>query len=345
MEKMKRSICGSISANLAAGLAGIVLCCGTALSQQSLETNFRTAGDGVLAAFAPQREVIQKSSAVIYQGRKEIAYGMVISADGYILSKASEVDMVSDLEVRVDNEQFKDAKVVLTDATWDLALIKVDAANLIPVTYAPDSKLAQGTWVVINGATSRTKRRILAGVISANAREIPTAGGAALGVELDVEKKGSLEVKKVGEGSGAEAAGIKPGDVIKSLEGKEVTDIEGLGKLLEKRKAGEKVKLFITREGKGMELEVTLSAKGEIFGEASRNDQMSGEFSKRRSGFPRVIQHDILAASSTMGGPVIDLQGRVVGLNIARANRAETFAIPVEELKALAEGMVAQARK
>ena len=46
-----------------------------------------------------------------------------------------------------------------------------------------------------------------------------------------------------------------------------------------------------------------------------------------------------------MGGPVLDLQGRAVGMNIARANRAETFAIPAKELRELAEGMVAQARK
>ena len=344
MEKMKRSNFGLGNAELLAGLAALALCCGTAFSQQSLETNFRMTGDGVLAAFAPQREVIQKSSAVIYQGRKEIAYGTVVTPDGYILSKASEVDMISDLEVRVDTQYFKGAKVVLADAKWDVALIKVDATDLVPAPYAPDSKLAEGTWVVINGATSRSKRRILAGVISAYAREIPAAGGAALGVEL-AETKGKLEVKEVGEGSGAELAGMKKGDVIKSLDGTAVKDIKALAKLLEGKKAGDKIKVSVVREGKEMELEVTLSAKGEVFANESRNDQMSGDYSKRRSGFPRVIQHDIIADSNTMGGPVIDLQGRIVGMNIARANRAETFAIPVEELKELAEGMVAQARK
>lgn len=344
MEKMKRSNFGLGSAELLAGLAAFALCCGTAVSQQSLETNYRMTGDGVLAAFAPQREVIQKSSAVIYQGRKEIAYGTVVTPDGYILSKASEVERISDLEVRVDDKYFKEAKVVLADAKWDVALIKVDATDLVPAPYAPDSKLAEGTWVIINGATSRTKRRILAGVISAYAREIPAAGGAALGVEL-TESKDKLEVKEVSEGSGAEQAGMKKGDVIKSIDGKPAKDIKALAKLLEDKKAGERIKVAVTREGKEMELEVTLSAKGELFANESRNDQMSGDYSKRRSGFPRVIQHDIIADSNTMGGPVIDLQGRIVGMNIARANRAETFAIPVEELKALAEGMVAQARK
>ena len=341
---MKRSICGWRNAELAVGLATMVLCCGTVFSQQSLETKYRTTGDAVTAAFAAQQEVFQKSSAVIYDGRKEIAYGVVVSADGYILSKASEVGMIGELNVRVDKEQFKDAKVMMTDARWDVALIKVEATDLVPVTYAPDSKVAQGTWVVVNGVTSLTKRRVLGGVISANSREIPAAGGTALGVTL-AKADDRLEVEAVSEGSGAEEAGLKKGDVIIKLNDKAVKNLKDLIKLLEDMKAGDVVKISLKRAGIGIDADVKLSAKGELFENKSRNDEMSGDYSKRRSGFPRIIQHDILAASNTMGGPVIDLEGRVVGMNIARANRAETFAIPVEELRKLAEGMVAQARK
>jgi serine protease Do len=344
MEKMKRSPYGLRNADFLAVFAVVSLGCGVAFAQTSLETDYRTTGDAVVAAFAPQQEVIQKTSAVIYQGRKEIAYGVVLSSDGYILTKATEIEGISELEVRVDKGLFEDVEVVMTDPVWDVALLKVDAVDLVPGTYAPDSKLSQGTWVVVNGVTSRSRRRILAGVISANAREIPAAGGAALGVQLS-EAKDKLEVKEVGEGSGAEAAGLKQGDVIKAVDGKEVSEISELAKILEKKKAGEKVKITVSREGKKFDLEVTLSAKGEIFGNLTRNDQMSGDFSKRRSGFPRIIQHDILAAATTMGGPVIDIKGRVVGMNIARVNRCETFAIPAEELKALAEDMVAKARK
>ncbi|QTN32344.1 PDZ domain-containing protein [Akkermansiaceae bacterium] len=317
-------------------------CTGTAFSQQSLETAYRTTGEAVTAAFAPQQEVLQKSSAVIYAGRKEIAYGTVVSENGHILTKASEVEGVSGLSVRVDRESFKSAKVVMTDANWDVALLKVEASGLVPVEYAPDSELALGTWVVVNGVTSRTKRRALAGVISANAREIPAAGGPALGVTL-AKADDRLEVEAVSEGSGAEEAGLKKGDVISKVNGKPTKTLKDLVKLLEDMKAGDAVKLSVKRDGKTMELDVKLSAKAELFADKSRNDQMSGDYSKRRSGFPRVIQHDILASAGTMGGPVLDLRGRLVGMNIARANRCETFAIPVEELRALAEGMMAQA--
>jgi serine protease Do len=70
---------------LFAGIAGSNLL----FAQQSLETLYRLTGDAVTGVFEPQREVIQNCSAVIYNKRDEIAYGVVISKDGYILTKAS----------------------------------------------------------------------------------------------------------------------------------------------------------------------------------------------------------------------------------------------------------------
>ena len=92
-----------------------------------------------------------------------------------------------------------------------------------------------------------------------------------------------------------------------------------------------------------MTFQITLSAKNEMFGDSmSRNDMMSGDFSRRRSGFPRIIQHDILGSSRVTGGPLLDLQGHCIGMNIARANRAESFAIPVEELREIAARLLKQ---
>ena len=337
MAKMKRLNLSSASVSLAFAVALAV----PAFAQQSLETNFRTTGAAVTAVFEPQREVIQKSSAVIYDGNKEIAYGIVITAGGHILTKASEVEGVGKIDVRVDKEAYKDAKVVMTDSRWDVALLKIDATELTPVVFAPDSKLPRGTWVVVNGVTSRTNRRVMAGIISADAREISAEGGAVLGVTLKETKKG-LTVEEVSKDSGAEKAGMKKGDILITIAGKPLKEIAALGKLLAKMKSGTDVNVTLLRDGKQSELDVKLSARGDLFRVVSRNDMMSGDFSNRRSGFPRVIQHDVLGASITMGGPVLDLEGRAVGMNIARANRAETYAIPVEELRELAEGMVKQ---
>jgi serine protease Do len=321
-------------------LAGLL--CAPLAAQQSLESDFRTTGREVTAAFEAQRAVLQTSSAVILDGRREINYGVVVSPDGHILTKASEIEGAAALGVVVDRAKFPEVKILATDPKWDVALLKVDAAGLVPVGYAETSDLPQGTWVVANGATSRTARRALAGVISAKSREIPAAGGAALGVVLAPKTK-RLEVEEVTEGGGAHAAGLHKGDVILSLDGKRVSEIEDIAEALKERKAGESVTVLYRRGKQEFTAEVRLSAKAEMFADTmNRNDMMSGDFSKRRSGFPRVIQHDILGSSRITGGPLLDLDGRCVGMNIARANRAESFAIPVEELREIADRLIRQ---
>ena len=308
--------------------------------QQSLDSTYRSTGAAVVAAFETQRQVLQTSSAVILDGRREIGYGVVISADGYILAKASEVQQAKALAVTVDQTNYREVKSLAVDATWDVVMLKIEASGLQPVVYAPTSSVPQGTWVVANGATTRTTRRLLAGIVSAKIREIPAAGGAALGVVLNAKSK-SLEVAEVNDKGGAKEAGLQLGDVILAIDGKRVSKPEEISTTLLKNKAGSIVKLSFRRKGGEMTAEVRLSARAELFADPDdRNDQMSGDFSPRRSGFPRVLQHDILGGRSVVGGPLLDLDGRCIGMNIARANRAESYAIPAEELKELAERLM-----
>jgi serine protease Do len=336
MEKNQQSLSGSVRANFLI-IAWLGICIANA--QQNLETKYRMTGEAVTSAFESQREIIQSSSAVIYLGRNEIAYGTVISSDGYLLSKASELEGIEKISVRVDAAVFEEVKIVATDEMWDVALLKVNASNLVPVKYASSSDLKRGTWVIVNGVTSRSKRRVLAGIISSEAREILPEGGAVLGVQLE-ENKGRILIKKIVEDSGAEQAGLLANDQITALESQKVKDLEDFTEKMKAAKAGSKVKIRILRNSKEMEFEVSISAHNELFPEESRNDQMSGIVSRRRSGFQRVIQHDVFGAKQTMGGPVLNLDGQAIGMNIARANRAETFAIPVEELRELAERLI-----
>ncbi len=331
----------SVNANwiLSAIFTGLTL---PLLGQQSLESNFRTTGPGVVVVFENQRQVLQTSSAVMLDGRKEIGYGVVISSEGHVLTKASEIAEIKSLSVTIDQTNYPNAKVLLVDPTWDVALVKVEAAGLIPVVYAPTSAVPQGSWVMANGATTRTNRRLLAGIVSAKIREIPASGGAALGVVLNAKSK-VLEIEEVNEKSGAKEAGLEKGDVIVAIEGKKVSKLEDIADILKDRKEGSTVKLTYRRKTEEKTVDVRLAARGEMFEQLNRNDQMSGEFSPRRSGFPRVMQHDILGSRQIEGGPLLDLDGHCIGMNIARADRAENYAIPVEDLKEIAARMMKQA--
>lgn len=336
-----------IPARILAPLCGAAMAL-PAAAQLSLEYDLRSTGPKVTAAFEPQREVIQKSSAVIYDGRKEAIYGTVISPDGDILTKASEFAKIKNPSVTIDRARFADVRLIATDPAWDVAHLKVEASGLTPVEFAPTSDLPQGTWVVANGATSRTARRVMGGIISAKSREIPVAGGAALGVTLANPDEGGsdLAIEEINDKGGAKEAGLQKGDILTAIDGQPVKNREELAAILKDAKPGTVAKVTYRRGEDTATTDVRLMARSELVGDQlSRNDMMSGRFSERRSGFPRVIQHDILGAPTIVGGPLLDLDGRCVGMNIARASRSESYAIPVEELKALATRMLADAAK
>ena len=63
-------------------------------------------------------------------------------------------------------------------------------------------------------------------------------------------------------------------------------------------------------------------------------NQMGNTLSRRRDGFDAVFQHDATIEPEQCGGPLVDLDGRLIGINIARAGRIESFALPVTEVVA-----------
>jgi S1-C subfamily serine protease len=62
---------------------------------------------------------------------------------------------------------------------------------------------------------------------------------------------------------------------------------------------------------------------------------MGGDLSGRRSGFPAVLQTDMVLSPKDCGGPVVDLDGNVLGISIARAGRVETWVLPGENIRPL----------
>src|SRR5687768_6091451 len=79
-----------------------------------------------------------------------------------------------------------------------------------------------------------------------------------------------------------------------------------------------------------------LGAPDDMDGEIGRHDfqnQLGGELSRRRAGFPSVFQHDSVLQPNECGGPVVDLNGHAVGINIARAGRVASYAIPTSVVK------------
>lgn len=307
----------------------------------SLPTDERTNGKSLRSAFSPQQQVLQQSSAVLYDGWRSFNYGVVVSEDGYILAKESEISARENLSLRVGDKKYSEVRVVAKNPRWDVALLKVDAVDLQPISWAKSSELAQGSWVVANGVTSRNARRINVGIISAKSREVNGLAPVVLGIQFTNDEN-TLVVDIVTEGTGAERAGLRKGDVVTKFAGVEVSDREALIELIRDKIPGDVVELEFEREEESFTAEVKLMARHKAYKNTyeSRNDAMSGDFSKRRDSFPRVLQTDIPFNSRTIGGPLLNLDGECIGMNIARANRAESFAIPVEDLREVLEELM-----
>jgi S1-C subfamily serine protease len=62
-----------------------------------------------------------------------------------------------------------------------------------------------------------------------------------------------------------------------------------------------------------------------------------GRLSEKTGGYPDVIQHDIPLPPELCGGPLFNLNGKCVGVNVSRAGRTKTYAIPADEIVELLE--------
>jgi serine protease Do len=97
--------------------------------------------------------------------------GFIVSSDGFIVTNAHVVENADEVNVRLtDKREFK-AKVVGADARSDVAVIKIEAANLPTVKIGDTAKLRVGEWVIAIGSPFGFANTVTAGIVSAKSRE------------------------------------------------------------------------------------------------------------------------------------------------------------------------------
>jgi hypothetical protein len=138
-----------------------------------------------------------------------------------------------------------------------------------------------------------------------------------------------LVIVDVLEASGAAEAGLKPGDGLLMVDGVAMTSADAPAGVLHQHAPGDSVPVEIMREGKRQQLTVRLQRPLFIMGPGN----VGVALSRRGTGFGPVIQHDGIVPAELMGAPIVDTQGRVVGLNIARAERVKTYALSSKVVK------------
>ena len=106
--------------------------------------------------------------------------GVIISADGYIVTNNHVVDGADKLTVTLNDNSEYNARVIGTDPNTDLALIKINAKNLQPITFANSDDVKVGEWCVAVGNPFGFNSSVTVGVISAKGRGLNESANSGI---------------------------------------------------------------------------------------------------------------------------------------------------------------------
>lgn len=275
--------------------------------------------------------------------------GVLVSPDGYIVTNNHVIKDADKIEVTLSDQRTYRAKLIGTDTSTDIALLKINEKNLPFIYFSDSNKVQVGEWVLAIGNPFDLNSTVTAGIISAKNRSLgilrgetqaaiesffqtdaavnPGNSGGALvntngeliGINTaissnsgnfigysfaapsnlvakviqDIKKYGTVQraylgvrgmdlskaeylkaynnemhqnikpqqgflIGEVFERSGAYDAGLKKGDIIKSIDGRPIQNVADLSVIVGTKYPGEKVKVKIIRNGQMKFFNVTL---------------------------------------------------------------------------------------
>ena len=356
---------GLLSAGLALGLFSLIYKPNVVVEPsipQTILTNYSpyaTASMGGTGTVSGAPDLIQASNAAklavvyiesrseesgLYFGRRtheaSTGSGVIISENGYIATNHHVVEEGSEFSVLLDDGREYDAKLIGSDPSTDLALLKIDGKNLPHLSFGDSDSLLVGEWVLAIGNPFRLYSTVTAGIVSAKSRNInilddsgiesfiqtdaavnPGNSGGALvnargqlmGINTaimtysgqyegfsfaipsnlarkvleDIREFGSIKrgwlgvvirpvdaatakssglnevsgviIEKVNPSSAAEAAGLKEGDVIMSIDGQRIITSPDFMSKIGQHRPGDVLWFNFIREGRQKDTKVTLS--------------------------------------------------------------------------------------
>lgn len=151
-------------------------------------SNAALSPDSLSSAFA--RVAAQVEPSVVHikvtEARERAVYaregtgsGVIVNESGFVLTNSHVVSQADKIRVRLQNGSEYDARVVGRDSLTDLAVIKIEAREGLPVARMGDSdKLNVGDWVLAIGSPFGLEQTVTAGIISARDRDTGSGSSA-----------------------------------------------------------------------------------------------------------------------------------------------------------------------
>lgn len=318
----------------------------------------RRDSNAMMRLMHPVAETVDGGIVEIISGGRPVALGTVVSSsqpdpsaaistdpsalrDAYVVTKRSELSG-DPIRIRLSDGRLVPARVAAVRRRSDLALlvVQVDQAtinrSLRPVQFEGFVPLI-GSFLV---SPDRTGRVIGLGVVGASPRKVEHKG--RLGIELEGISQSGARVRRVLPDSGADEAGLELGDRIIAIDGRNQSDVRQVVSTLNGMFPGEVVQLTIERDGGTVDIPARMSEYA-VMQESDNDARVNGARNVRLSGFEQAIQHDMVLNPEQCGGPILDTEGRVIGLNIARAGRVVSYALPSSLVASEISSMIAEA--
>lgn len=308
-----------------------VICASSAaFGQQALSVDRLTNGPRMRVAFEPAIQAVRPSVVRVLMDNKPVALGLIVSAEGLVISKASEIDPLHQITIQHGRDSWP-VRVVGWSEPNDLALFQMSKSGWPVPAWSTGEDPGVGQFLITPGVE---KLPLAVGVVSVARRTIEQGEvRGILGVQLVRESEEAV-VENMFDGSAAIAAGIQIGDRILKVGSVTVGSRQELIREIARHLPGETVVLEVRRAQKTLILPATLTHPfGTFLSRIAQQNRLGGEISRRASGFPVAIQHDSVLKPEECGGPAVNIDGQIVGINIARSGRTESLMIPTSVIQ------------
>ena len=112
--------------------------------------------------------------------------GVIISADGYVVTNNHVIDGANEIEVTLNNKKVYKAELIGSDKNDDIALLKIKTDTELPfITFANSDNVKVGEWVLAVGNPYNLTSTVTAGIVSAKGRDLDGNGSIDSFIQTD----------------------------------------------------------------------------------------------------------------------------------------------------------------
>mgnify|MGYP000188665362 CR=1 FL=1 len=296
------------------------------------QLKMKTQSDDFYSAIQPLSQKLGVHAVNVLSSGRIIGRGTVTESG--IVAKWSELGSRRyDLAVVGHYGVQREASVKAVYLEYDLVLLECDE-GLPAVDFASKVIPEVGKFILAVGPAKDSHGF---GVVSVEPRSLRDQDKAYLGVRMGsvIDGHGVL-IEWAQPNSAADKAGITRGDVVTQIDQMQVGGLYEMRSYLQKLSPGDLAVLKIKRGEEKFSVDVQLGATPKRQKSTSRRMQymksMGGSLNEVAEGFPDVLQSDMQVDSVDSGSPVFDLDGKFVGVIVARASRIKTYIITADKL-------------